>query len=100
MKKRFITLLLAIVMVATLSVVFTGCSEEGPEKIVTSEKDVSVVGSYSLFRTTDVQEYLNFLENLDETKYEIVDISTSMEHNSQYAGSMEFYMVTYKKIAE
>ena len=100
MKKRFITLLLAIVMVATLSVVFTGCSEEEPEKIVTSEKDVSVVGSYSLFRTTDVQEYLNFLENLDETKYEIVDISTSMEHNAQYAGSMEFYMVTYKKIAE
>ena len=96
MKKRFITLLLAIVMVTTLMVVFTGCAKT---ETITSEKTETVVGSYSIFRTTEVEKYLNFLENFDETKYEIVDISTSMEGISFY-GSDEFYMVTYKKIAE
>lgn len=93
-KKRFITLLIAIVMIATL---FTGCGEE--TKTINSKKEVSVVGSYSLFQTTDVQEYLTFLETFDESKYEIVDISTSITADYGY-GSSEFYMVTYKTIAE
>ena len=53
---------------------------------------------YQLFKTKDVQEYLNFLESFDETKYEIVDISTSMKIGTSVSG--EFYMVTYKRIAE
>ena len=53
---------------------------------------------YQLFKTKDVQEYLNFLESFDETKYEIVDISTSMKIGTSVSG--EFYMVTYKTIAE
>ena len=57
-----------------------------------------VIGSHILFRTKDVQEYLNFLDNFDETKYEIVNISTSM-HVEAY-GNDEFYMITYKVIAE
>jgi len=96
MKKRFITFLLAIVMVATLMVVFTSCGDS--TDTIISEKTESVVGDYLLFRTRDVQEYLSFLEEFDETKYEIVDISTSMT-TSGY-GSGEFYIVTYKKIAE
>ena len=96
MKKRFITLLLAIVMVTTLLGVFTGCGYT--TETITSEKTQTVVGSYSLFKTTDVQEYLTFLENFDESKYEIIDISTSMDVGVY--GSDEFYMVTYKKIAE
>ena len=97
-KRRIITLLLAIVMIVTL---FTGCSSDrSKSEIITSEKTVTAVGSYAIFQTEEVQEYLNFLENFDETKYEIIDISTSMGRNSQYGGSMEFYMVTYKKIAE
>ena len=35
----------------------------------------------------------------DETKYEIVDISTSMRVLS-YSNSDEFYIVTYKTISE
>lgn len=92
-KKRFITLLIAIVMVATL---LTGCGET--TETITSKKDVSLVGSYSLFQTEDVQEYLSFLETFDESKYEIVDISTSIA--TGYNGSGEYYMVTYKTIAE
>ncbi len=93
MTKRFITLFIAIVMIATL---FTGC--EGETTIITGEK--TDVGSYSMFETCNMREYLSFLENLDETKYEIIDISTSMGNYSKYEGSAEFYMVTYKKIAE
>jgi len=93
MKKRIITLLLAIVVVATL---LTGC---GPKtETITSEKTATIEGSYSLFKTVDVQEYLKFLESFDETKYEIIDISTSM-FTGNY-GSGTFYMVTYKTIAE
>ena len=91
-KKRVITLLLAIVKIATL---FTGCSGETSETI-TSEKTATVVGSYAVFQTEWVQEYLDFLENFDETKYEIVDISASP--GGVYTA--EFYMVTYKTIAE
>lgn len=94
MKKRFIALLVAILMVTTPLLVFTGC--EAKTETITSTK--TEVGSYSIFRTEDAQEYLSFLENFDETKYQIVDISTSM-FTSGY-GSGEFYIVTYKKIAE
>ena len=93
-KKRVLTFLLAIVMVATL---FTGCSG-GISETITSEKTATVVGNYAVFQTIDVQEYLDFLENFDETKYEIVDISTSMWTGGY--GSGAFYMVTYKTIAE
>ena len=97
MKKRSIALLVAMLMVITL---LTACSsEEKPSSVtVQSEKTQEVVGSFYLFRTQDPQEYLTFLENFDETKYEIVDISTSYRY--YYRGSDEFYMVTYKVISE
>ena len=55
---------------------------------------ISQKGEYSLFRTNSIQEYLNFLDNFDDDKFEIVDISTSYHVLSD--GSDEFYMVTYK----
>ena len=51
-------------------------------------------GSYSLFRTRNMEEYLNFLDNFDDDRFEIVDISTSYHITSD--GSDEFYMVTYR----
>lgn len=95
MKKRIIALFFSMLLVIALS---SGCSSESSEKseIIQSNKVQESVGSYYLFRTQDVQEYLNFLENFDETKYEIVDISTSLKVGSY--GSSEFYMITYKVI--
>ena len=91
----FVSILLAVM-------VFTGC-DDGYSEITHSDKPqiehaVEVIGSHILFQTTNVTEYLNFLDNFDETKYEIVDISTSMQLGSTISG--EFYMVTYKVIAE
>lgn len=58
----------------------------------TPETEV-IYGNYFLFETRNKQEYLNFLEEFDEEKYEIVNISTSMYRSEL---SSEFYMVTYK----
>lgn len=95
MKKRIIALFCSMLVVAVL---LSGCSTEKKSKTIHSETTQTSVGTYSLFRTEDVQEYLSFLENFDETKYEIVDISTSM--SVLFNGSDEFYIVTYKTISE
>ena len=92
MKKRFI-ILLATMLASVISLTACGAPET---TTVSSEKMQAVAGSYFLYKTVDAQEYLSFLEDLDETKFEIVDISTSMMVGGY--GSDEFYMVTYKVI--
>lgn len=80
MKKRIITFFCSTLVVTVL---LSGCSTSTEKsETIHSETTQTSVGSYSLFRTQDVQEYLNFLENFDETKYEIVDISTSLYGSS------------------
>jgi len=108
--KKFIMALLVIVMIASM---FTGCSsDEGTDKNEIEQVEVSDVKSvdgmkvyeifqneeFYIFQSWNAGEYLNFLSNLDETKYEIIDISTSMQ--AGHYGSGEFYMVTYKEITE
>lgn len=96
MKKRFIILLsflLIILLQLILYVGLSGCSVE-KEETINSETSQITEGRYSLFRTQDAQEYLSFLENFDETNYEIVDISTSLAE--RIYGSDEFYIITYK----
>lgn len=97
MKKRIALFCPMLVVIVLLS----GCSTESTEisDTIHSETTHTSVGSYSLFRTQDAQEYLSFLENFDETKYEIVDISTSL-YGARTYGSDEFYIVTYKTISE
>ena len=91
MKKRIIALFCSMLVATSLS----GCSTT---ETIHSETTKKSVGSYSIFRTSEAQEYLSFLEEFDETKFEIVDISTSMS-TSAY-GSNEFYIVTYKNLSE
>ncbi len=74
----------------------TGNKKESPYKIIHLSKTGEQEPRYYLFRTKDVKEYLKFLEKFDEVKYEIINISTSM--NSVAYGNQEFYMITYKKI--
>jgi len=91
MKKRFISLF-ATMLVIVISL--TACAPE--TTTIISEKTQEIAGNYFLYKTVDAQEYLSFLEDFDETNYEIVDISTSMTVFGY--GSDEFYMVTYKVI--
>lgn len=101
LQEEFMKRLALFVSILLVVIAFTGCSET--TEIIHSDKTqiehaVEVTGSHILFQTENVQEYLNFLDNFDETKYEIVDISTSMLTGGHRSG--EFYMVTYKVIAE
>ena len=96
MKKRIIALFFSILLVVTL---FAGCSSTPNAEIVENDIVQETTGSYYLFKTQKAQEYLTFLENFDETKYEIVDISTSLYGTRTY-GSDEFYIITYKIISE
>ena len=81
--KRFIAFFIAIVIICNM---FTACSYT----ISSKEENQEGEGNYHLFVTMKDQEYLDFLETLDETKYEIVDISL---HN-------DYWHVTYKDIEE
>ena len=55
---------------------------------------VEQVEGFFIFETDDAQEYLRFLKNFDEDKYEIIDISTGWA--GQAYNNYDYYMVTYK----
>lgn len=86
MKKRFIALFVVMLMVVTLCTACAGTihSEKDQEEVQ------EVAGSYHCYWTASNDKYLSFLENFDETKYEIIDISHG--HTNWY--------VTYKDIEE
>ena len=76
----------------------TGQKNESSSTVVQATKTQKVAGRYFLFKAKNEQEYLNFLEVFDETKYKIVDISISVQASAFL--TTEFYMVTYKRIAK
>ena len=90
MRKRNITLFITMLVII---ISLTACSSE--TKTISNESQ-----TIFLYQTENVQEYFNFLENFDESKYEIVDISTSLNLSFNGHGSDEFYMITYKIISE
>lgn len=89
MRKWIIVLLIALITIIMLCGCETTMTTQSIRQEIQKEPVTEVVyGNYFLFETQNKQEYLNFLEDLDETKYEIVDISV----NSYYT----YYYVTYK----
>ena len=96
MKRIF---LLGAITVFVISFGVCGCGNKKENKKtekMSFPKEI-VSGSYLLFQTDDVDEYLNFLNRFDEDKYEIVNIDTFVyETSSNYDN--EYYMITYKKI--
>ena len=79
--KKIAILIVMLVLACTL----TSCYESG---VINSTSSDETVGEYHLFFAGGNSEYLTFLENLDQDKYEIVDISN---------GHLTWY-VTYKDI--
>ena len=96
MKRRIIVLLITLITIVTLCgcEVKTTTTQSIVGEVQKEPTTEAIYGNYFLFETVDKQEYLNFLEDFDETKYEIVNISTSKSVGGY--GSDEFYMVTYK----
>ena len=94
----FAAILLGILVAAQVSNSQTTITESQSLNEIYGSSEISNSGKskYFLFKTGNVQEYLNFLETFDETHYELVDISTSYQISVK--GSDDFYMVTYKTL--
>lgn len=90
--KALLAPLIAIVICILLIFGLQPLLESEPETISNSQTQ-NHPGTYFLYRTEDSQEYLTFLENFDEERFEIIDISTSM----QAYKSGEFYIITYRE---
>ncbi len=90
--KRIFLVVAMIVLILSL----VGCdSDTRKSETITSSKEA--VGSYSLFQTDDVDEYLRFLEEFNVDKYEIVNIDTLIRETG-LSYNDDYYMITYKKI--
>ena len=89
MKRRIIVLLIVLLTIVTLCGCETSTITQNVREEIQKEPVTEVVyGNYFLFETEDKQEYLNFLEDFDEAKYEIVDISVNYHYT--------YFYVTYK----
>lgn len=80
---------------------YTGVYTNGDFYMVTYKKlneprEVKSTGKVSLFKTKSEEEYQSFLANFDETLYEILGITTSMNTGPYTNG--EFYMVTFREL--
>lgn len=88
MKKRFIAMVVIVMLIATMTTACSSAAYTLHSTIKLGEQEV--VGRYHLFTTGSTTEYLQFLENFNETEYEIVDISRSDG----------YWKVTYRNIEE
>jgi len=95
--KRFWYLVIIVAVLACL----TGCGNSNNTTEVPSDvAEVTVQGKYSLFETESQAEYLEFLEELDNNKYEIVDISISRTVSNIGSLYRNYYVITYAEIDE
>lgn len=65
MTKKFLSFIIIVVLCLTL------CSCEGT---VQTEETTTAKGNYELYYTASNEDYLKFINNLDEEKYTITDI--------------------------
>ena len=95
MKKRFIFMMWFVGVLCTI--ILSGCGSSTENSTETAEEQMSLSNSdYSFFETKNSEEYLKFLNEIDNSStHEIVTIS-----NSTYAyrsnGPFNVYTVTYK----
>ena len=90
--KRIIYVLIAIIMVVTC---LSGCGSN--EKEVGENKNIisSNTENVFLYTTQDKNDYMNYLNTLDTSVYEVLGITTSITEPYR---AQEFYMITYRKI--
>jgi len=87
--KRFVFVICLMIFCISL----VGC---GNSTNSTTQYVQETIGDYSLFKTEDSQEYLDFLKDMDShNTLEIVDISNT-SYALKYTGPYHVYTVTYK----
>ena len=95
--KRIIALFVTIVIIA---MVLTGCGATEITETGNISTSITNMGDYLIFQTKDINEYFDFMEGLDRTKYEIIGISTSEDLKESDSSVEEFYVVRYKEKSE
>lgn len=90
--KRIIYVLIAIIMVASF---LSGCGSKESATTNNTSTISSNSGNVFLYTTRNKDDYLNYLDNLDTSAYEVLGITTSITENYR---AQEFYMITYRKI--
>lgn len=88
--KRII--IVALIIISIFS--FVGCNNSSTfseETTTILETTTEKPGSYHVFKTIYEDKYTDFLNNFDNLKYEIVDISTG--YDSTY---VDYYVITYR----
>lgn len=104
MLKRIIT---TLVLVTILALTLVGCSS--PTEVISLNGDTTqgqiidyIEENHNrnvyIYKTKKCVEYLKFLEVLDESRNEILDVTTCM-FTGPYT-SNDFYMITYRKLDE
>lgn len=102
MRKRIVSIILGCFLTLTL----VSCGDSESSEIITlpntePQTQTFEVESHSnvlVYKTEELEEYLTFLEDLDESNNEILGVTTCMYTGPYTSG--EFYMVTYKKLDE
>ena len=92
--KRKLRFLILVLLLTTITIVLSGCSEYKEE--TSHLEELSESSRYFIYKTNDTERYLLFLENFDDSKYEIVDISISRHDYTDSSHKDESYFVTYR----
>lgn len=95
--RRIIALFVTIVIIAML---LTGCGVTEITETSNISTNITNMGDYLIFQTTDINEYFDFMEGFNKTKYEIIGISTSEDLKESDSSVDEFYVVRYKEKSE
>lgn len=90
--KRIIYVLIAIIIVTSF---LFGCGSKESATTNNTSTISSNSGNVFLYITRNKDDYLNYLNNLDTSAYEVLGVTTSITEKYR---AQEFYMITYRKI--
>lgn len=87
--KKIALLLIILIFITIWIVSLSACSVKNSNVNI-----INIDSNYRYFYTQNLNEYLNYLQQLEENGYKIVNIDTCPF--TVYNNTTEFYAITYK----